>query len=517
MINKYPYTDFNEYNLDWCIQRIRDLTDEWKATHDEWVSVEAAWEDYKHYFDNLDVQDEIDAKINKMIADGTFSAIVEPFFQEAIGDVPQIVSDWIDDNLMQETGYVIDASLTTANAAADAKAAGDLITDTDATYGAIITSPNLVDNDAWIDDYYINANTGAITASANYHYQFVRLPKPGDYVTYRQSSFGSARYYISLHKADKTYMKTVPCPQIAGGNASQVSFTLSAQDFAEGARYLGVSMQGSVDMVVYPGTSWIGGATVVGRKPVWTIEHARTVDSVTNKLNGKKIVAAGDSIMNGAYDLPDNLTGWFGRFISRNSMTGSEQAQNGAAITDGLTFLDLTPRYCIANSIETLYGLVPDADYVLLEGGVNDADVIGHLNTHPPKFGTWNANDFSGSYDVTTFCGAVDYMCYKAVTRFKGAKICYIIPPQMGRITSTVENRRAYFDTAIEICEKWHIPVLDLWKTSHMDTRLTAYYDPDLDGPGNVSAGSCYYDGQHPTSAGYNLTFSEIEAFILNL
>ena len=148
MINKYPYTDFNEYNLDWCIKRIRDLTDEWAATHTEWESVEAAWEDYKHYFDNLDVQDEINVKINKMIADGTFSAIVEPFFQEAIGDVPQIVSDWIDDNLMQETGYVIDASLTTANAAADAKAAGDLITDTDATYGAIITSPNLVDNDA---------------------------------------------------------------------------------------------------------------------------------------------------------------------------------------------------------------------------------------------------------------------------------------------------------------------------------------------------------------------------------
>lgn len=37
------------------------------------------------------------------------------------------VTDWLDENITQETGYVLDKSLTIENAAADAKAAGDLI------------------------------------------------------------------------------------------------------------------------------------------------------------------------------------------------------------------------------------------------------------------------------------------------------------------------------------------------------------------------------------------------------
>lgn len=40
---------------------------------------------------------------------------------------PTYVTDWLDENITQETGYVIDQSLTIENAAADAKAAGDLI------------------------------------------------------------------------------------------------------------------------------------------------------------------------------------------------------------------------------------------------------------------------------------------------------------------------------------------------------------------------------------------------------
>lgn len=126
MIHEYPYSNFNEYNLDWCIIRIRELTDEWKATHEEWESVQEAWESYKKYFDTLDVQDEINNKINQMIQTGTFSQIVAPFFADAIDEVPQVVTDWINANLSQQPGYVIDKSLTVENAAADAKATGEI-------------------------------------------------------------------------------------------------------------------------------------------------------------------------------------------------------------------------------------------------------------------------------------------------------------------------------------------------------------------------------------------------------
>ena len=41
-------------------------------------------------------------------------------------DVAQATTDWLDEHIAQETGYVIDDSLTVAGAAADAKAVGDL-------------------------------------------------------------------------------------------------------------------------------------------------------------------------------------------------------------------------------------------------------------------------------------------------------------------------------------------------------------------------------------------------------
>ena len=132
-IYEYPYTDFNEYNLDWIIKTCKNLVTEWAETKTEWGDMQTEWEDMQNYinnyFNNLDVSQEISDKIDKMVLNGTFQSIVAPFFAEAIAEVPTIVSDWIANNLMQETGYVIDSSLTVANAGADAKVTGDNIRD----------------------------------------------------------------------------------------------------------------------------------------------------------------------------------------------------------------------------------------------------------------------------------------------------------------------------------------------------------------------------------------------------
>ena len=74
MINKYPYTDFNEYNMDWIIKTVKDLTVQWAETHQEWSDVKTEWENYKNYidnyFDNLDLSQEVSDKIDQMAADG---------------------------------------------------------------------------------------------------------------------------------------------------------------------------------------------------------------------------------------------------------------------------------------------------------------------------------------------------------------------------------------------------------------------------------------------------------------
>lgn len=159
--NKYPYTDFHELNLDWFMGEFKKLVAEWEETRGEWNTLH----DYvQNYFENLNVQTEIDNKINAMIADGTFADIVSPFVTAALpalvsGQLPDVVAaqissvvaaqisavvaaqlpsvaaaaaaaevgDWLTAHIDPDTGYVIDDTLTVQGAAADAKAAGDVI------------------------------------------------------------------------------------------------------------------------------------------------------------------------------------------------------------------------------------------------------------------------------------------------------------------------------------------------------------------------------------------------------
>lgn len=124
--NKYPYTDFHELNLDWVIERVKKLTEDWLATIEEWHNTQEEWQqlhDYvMNYFANLDVQDEINNKINAMIADGTFLSIVAPTITQTVIDT---TTDWLTVHITQPTTPVVDTSLAIAGAAADSKTVGD--------------------------------------------------------------------------------------------------------------------------------------------------------------------------------------------------------------------------------------------------------------------------------------------------------------------------------------------------------------------------------------------------------
>lgn len=130
MINEYPYTDFNEYNMDWIIKTIKDLTVEWASMKDDWESLEHDFQDLKNYvdnyFDNLDLQAQVNIKLEEMASDGTLALLIRPYFQDAIDAVPSVVTEWLDDHIDPDLGYVIDDTLRIKTAAADALAAGQV-------------------------------------------------------------------------------------------------------------------------------------------------------------------------------------------------------------------------------------------------------------------------------------------------------------------------------------------------------------------------------------------------------
>ena len=88
LFEQFPYTNFHELNLDWVLK-------EWAEQKREFETIAEAFADLKsyveNYFENLDVQDEIDAKLDEMMSEGQLTdvlmqaiAIYEGSFQQQI-------------------------------------------------------------------------------------------------------------------------------------------------------------------------------------------------------------------------------------------------------------------------------------------------------------------------------------------------------------------------------------------------------------------------------------------------
>lgn len=119
IFQQFPYSNFHEMNLDQIIKIMREMQDEWEATKAEWAS----YKDFiDNYFANLNLDEETEKALRALIADGTLSPVIDPVIIAA-------VTDWLADHITQPTTPAIDTSLTVAGAAADAKAAGDAITE----------------------------------------------------------------------------------------------------------------------------------------------------------------------------------------------------------------------------------------------------------------------------------------------------------------------------------------------------------------------------------------------------
>lgn len=380
----------------------------------------------------------------------------------------------------------------------------------DVTFIDVNTNVNLFDKSTAVDNYYLNTSTGLPTSYSGMFYAYVPISEAGYYsLIVLRNFFGPVNAFrVHLYNSAFTKIATVTATETGGsGNLTQAKIYVTANHILQGVKYIGINGNISNKNVIM---------TVKGEAypsiytpyftPYYTLNDSVLTES-HNPLFKKVTVFDGDSIANGS-SAADGSSGWASRIGAKNKMSWRNYAVGGGCITY------ISGKHCISRDIDTIHNSYPTLDYLILEGGTNDAD---NLYSDPTKIGTIDPTDYSGTYDDTTFCGALDALFYKALNYYPTAKIGFIVAQKMG--TSNVEwtHRKQFFTLAMQACEKWGIPYLNLWDGSPLNPLLPSMYDSNLDAQGNRDGGYLYTDGQHLTATGYDVITPKIEAWMKTL
>lgn len=86
MENLGPYSNFHELNQDWFLNEFNKVIAQWKAMQKNFDNLQDAFNDLKsyvqNYFKNLDVQEEINNKLDELINSGKFDTILDNYFKK---------------------------------------------------------------------------------------------------------------------------------------------------------------------------------------------------------------------------------------------------------------------------------------------------------------------------------------------------------------------------------------------------------------------------------------------------
>ena len=108
MENLGPYTNFHELNQDWFLNEFNKVLEQWQAMQKNFDNLQDAFNDLKSYvqdyFKNLDVQDEINNKLDSLVANGYFDTFLNDYFKNLKKRVFILIGDSYGENPYEYKG-----------------------------------------------------------------------------------------------------------------------------------------------------------------------------------------------------------------------------------------------------------------------------------------------------------------------------------------------------------------------------------------------------------------------------
>ncbi len=216
-------------------------------------------------------------------------------------------------------------------------------------------------------------------------------------------------------------------------------------------------------------------------------------------LYQKSVLFVGDSLCEGWIEWNDptysKMIGYAGRIMVGNEMTGINKSKSGASMSD------CRGANTVLAQLQAMSG--NKYDYVILEGGVNDAWDNCALGTM--------TEGFDGPFDTTTFAGGLEQTFAYAKRVYDGAIFGYTTNFTMPKGNADgsrgkIDDMADYIELSIEICKKWNIPYLDLYNDEDLNKNVL-----------KTDTLECLYDYIHMNSNGFNNIAPVIEAWMETL
>ena len=215
-------------------------------------------------------------------------------------------------------------------------------------------------------------------------------------------------------------------------------------------------------------------------------------ESAVDVLTGKTALFLGDSVVQGVLDKnciysEKGYAGRIGYYYNLGAVQNN--AQSGACLgyNEALIEERANERYYICNQLAEEIEKGSEYDYIIMHGLYNDKprNAIG-TPMGPDNFDV-------DQVDITTMAGALEMLFYTAQTEFATAKLGFIVmfDAKEGKDISD------YAAMAMQICEAWCVPYLDLLTGSSKGVLADGTV---IDLPDNL----------HPSSAGYDSYYAKI-------